>query len=81
MKNRVTVTKINGWIHFYLTSGKQTHYLFSQKFTKGVYEYFRDGRSENEIKKFNKWNRNPRLDKKIEKIPLYVRYVFREEAA
>ena len=81
MKNSVTVTKSNGWIHFYLTSGKQTRYLFSQKFTKGVYQYFRDGRSENEIKKFNKWNRNPRLDKTIEKIPLYVRYVFREEAA
>ena len=81
MKNRVTVTKSNGWIHFSLTSGKQTRYLFSQKFTKGVYQYFRDGRSENEIKKFNKWNRNPRLDKTIEKIPLYVRYVFREEAA
>ena len=53
-------------------------FLFTQNFTKGVYEYFKNGRDENELRAFRKWGRNPRLDKTIEKIPMYVRFALKE---
>lgn len=80
MKNRITVVKNMDKLDFYLISKRVKVYLFTQDYTKGVYEFFRDGKSENEVKGYKKWNRNPRLDKTIEKIPLYVQYVMREAA-
>ncbi|MCD7749181.1 MAG: hypothetical protein LUH42_03910 [Oscillospiraceae bacterium] len=67
-------------LEFYLVTGGRTIYLFTQDYTKGVYEFFRNGRSVNELRQYRKWNRNPRLDKTIEKIPLYRSYVLREIA-
>lgn len=80
MKNKITVTKgENSKLHFYLQSGAGRYYLFSQPYTKGVYEFFRLGRSENEVRSYRKWNQNPRLDKDIERMPLYIEYVLRME--
>ncbi len=77
MKNKITIQSRNNKISFYFhVSGKRL-YLFSERFSKGVYEFFRKGRSESEIKSYSLWNRNPRLDKTITKIPLYVRYVLK----
>lgn len=78
MKNRITTVKGNNKISFYLHSNKGKNYLFTQDFTKGVYEYFRTGRSETELYNYKKWNRNPRLDKTIEKLPMYIKYVTQE---
>lgn len=50
------------------------------QYTKGVYDYFRRGRSERELHEYKQWNKNPRLDKTIEKIPMYTQYVLREVA-
>lgn len=58
----------------------KTIYLFTQDYTKGVYDFFKNGKSTNELKQFKKWRRNPRLDKTIEKIPIYRAYVMREIA-
>ncbi len=77
MKNKITIQSRNNKISFYFhVSGKRL-YLFSERFTKGVFEFFRKGRSESEIKSYNSWNRNPRLDKTITKIPLYTRYALK----
>lgn len=77
MKNKITIQSRNNKISFYFhVSGKRL-YLFSERFTKGVYEFFRKGRSESEIKSYSLWNRNPRLDKTITKIPLYTRYALK----
>ena len=81
MRNKITITKSNNKIHFYLVTGGKQYYLFSQDFSKGVYEFFRSGRSEAELHSFKLWHRNPRLDKTIEKIPMYIRYVMKEEVA
>lgn len=81
MKNKISVTKGDNKIHFYLQSGGKRYYLFTQSFSKGVYQFFQGGRSEAELHKYKNWRKNPRLDKTIEKIPLYTRYVLREEAA
>lgn len=81
MKNKISVTKKNNKINFYLVSGGKSYYLFTQDYSKGVYEFFQGGRSESELHKYKLWRKNPRLDKTIEKIPLYTRYVLKEVAA
>ena len=81
MKNKILVTKKNDKLNFYLLAEGKRHYLFTQAFSKGVYQFFQGGRSEAELHKYKLWHKNPRLDKTIEKIPLYTRYVLREDAA
>lgn len=80
MKKRITITKADEKLHFYLTTERGCVYLFTQSFSKGVYDYFRRGRSECELYEYKQWNKNPRLDKTIEKIPIYTQYVLREVA-
>lgn len=67
-------------LDFFLVLNNKTIYLFSQNYTKGVYDFFKNGRSVNELKQFKRWKKNPRLDKTIEKIPIYRTYVMREIA-
>ena len=78
MKNKIIVRKGKNKLDFYLLSNSEKFYLFTQCYTKGVYNYFRSGRSENEIRSYKKWDRNLRLDKTIEKLPMYIQYVLCE---
>lgn len=78
MKKKITVKSFNGQLYFYLQSDQGEHFLFTQKFTGGVYRYFRNGISENQLREYRRWDRNPRLDKTIEKLPTYITYVMRE---
>lgn len=80
MKNRITITKENEKLNFYLVSEKGRFYLFTQPFSKGVYNFFRDGKSESQLRAYSRWNNNKRLDKTVEKIPMYVHYVLKEIA-
>lgn len=75
MKNRINVQRNNHNLDFYLCSNNGEFYLFSQDYSKGVYEYFKHGRSVNEIRKFNKWKKNPRLNKTIDRLPQQIQYV------
>ncbi len=75
MKNKVVITKGNDEIKFYLKNGDGEFWLFSQPFSKGVYEWFKDGRSEKEILQFSKWNQNKRLSNTIKRIPREIKYV------
>ncbi|WP_029542199.1 hypothetical protein [Selenomonas sp. AB3002] len=80
MKDKIQISKLNNKLHFYLVSSKGRFYLFTQRFSKGVYHFFIKGRSESEILSFKHWSRNPRLDKTIEKLPIYITYVRKEFA-
>lgn len=75
MKNRVIITTDSKEIKFYLKNKFGTFWLFSQPFSKGVYEWFKNGRSESEILGFSKWTRNKRLNITINRIPREIRYV------
>ena len=75
---KVVITKSNDNLNFYMIFKKVKLYLFSQQFTKGVYEYFKNGRSENEIRAFKQWGKNPRLDKTLSKIPMYKKFALKE---
>ena len=81
MKRRIVVETRNHQMMFYLVCGRERYFLFTQKFSKGVYDYFAKGRNVAEVLAFNKWNRNKRLDKTIEKIPMYLSYAMRELVA
>lgn len=39
MKKRITITKADEKLHFYLTTERGCVYLFTQIFSKGVYDY------------------------------------------
>lgn len=81
MKNKVIVTKSNNQIHFFLKNELGTAYLFSQKYTKGVYDHFRNGCSDNELHKFRyKGNKtlNHTIDKCLNKS--YRRYALEDLA-
>ena len=78
-KEKIIVVKTPDRLHFYLATGTGRYFLFTQKFSKGVFEFFRRGRSFGELRTFKRWEHNPRLDKTIEKLPLYVQYVLKEE--
>lgn len=56
MKNKITIKKSNNYIHFYLHCDAGQAYLFSEKFHKGVYDYFRNGRSEGELREYRAYN-------------------------
>lgn len=87
MKNRIIVKKIikevkeneclvkKEFLDFYLKNSSGESWLFQQPFSKGVYDWFKCGRSENEVRQFAKWNRNKRLENTIMLISREVKYV------
>lgn len=82
MEGKIIINKTPDMLHFYWQNkniGKL--YLFSQKFSKGVFDFFRLGRSAKEVLSFKQWHRNPRLDKTIAKFPMYMRYALKEYRA
>lgn len=79
MKGKIVVVNKKDMLHFYwIVKGIGKLYLFSQKFSKCVYDFFCKGRSVTEVLSFKQWNRNPRLDKTITKLPIYMRYSWKE---
>ena len=80
MKNGICVRKSNNMIHFYLILDRKEGYLFSQRFTWGVWEYFRKGVSIGELYGFSKWKENHRLNHTIGKClnPSYRRCAIEE---
>ena len=79
MKGKIVISKTTDMIHFYWTdSAFGKLYLFSQRFSKGVFDFFCRGRSVTEVRNYRQWNRNPRLDKTITKLPIYMKYAWKE---
>lgn len=69
----------NQLMDFYLRSADGKSYLLSQPFSMGVWKYFKNGRAVSEIMAFRAWNKNPRLDKTIVRLPSMIRYIKREQ--
>ena len=78
MKRKIIARRVENNLYFYLKSKHSTQYLFMQRYTRAVYDYFRYGISENQLRTYKGWDRNPRMDKTVEKLPLYITYVLRE---
>lgn len=81
MKNKVIVNNSKrGYLDFYFQTEGKTLYLFTETFSKSVYNFFYNGRLESEVLGFKRWKGNYRLGKTISKIPMYIRYALKEDA-
>lgn len=70
--------KQRGEHNFFLTTGKETYYLFSQKYRKGVNRYFAKGVTINESMAFAKGRYDKAIMNTMTKLPLYIRYIEKE---
>lgn len=76
IKNGVVIKKSNDRISFFgCSEAYGCNYLYTKPFTLGEWLYFKDGRSMDEIHSFNKWGRNPRLDKTIKRVLSMKKYI------
>lgn len=75
MKNRIIIKCKDDNIRFYLKNDNGEFWLFDQKKTKDVYEYFKNGRSEKEIITFKKWACDKKLITAVCRIPREIKYV------
>lgn len=67
-------------LDFYLETDCERYYLFTQRYTAAVYNKFKNGLRDYQIRNFNQWKQNPRVSKTFDKIPSYVAYIMREVA-
>lgn len=83
MRYRIAVTRDGSQLHFYLMCNKEPTYLFSTKYSDEVYQYFKNGRSDSEIRKFHQWGKDICRDRIVEKCKshIYVHYRYDETAA
>ena len=82
MKRKIQIERgPNDTLKFFLVTKGSKRYMFSQKFSLGVYLFFVHDRSEQEILDFNKWGKNPRVDKTISRIPKVISYLDKYEIA
>ena len=71
-------TTSKGVQSFYITANRETHFLFSQNFRRGVKEYFERGVRIDEAMNFKRANGNSAVIHTMEKRPSYIRYVEKE---
>lgn len=67
-------------LDFFVTIDNRRYYLFTQKFSGGVYKYFMQGRYTVELRR-HVYDRNKRLDQTVDRLPGMIAYVTREIAA
>ena len=68
-------------LNFYLEERGKRTYLFTQRYRIAVARVFKLGKTAEELRRYHKWIRNRRVDKTVEKIPMYIAYIKREEIA
>ena len=69
----------NNTISFYITYKDTDYYLFSQKFSKDTYNTYYKGIPLNRAMQPSLARDNRAILKTIEKLPIYIKYVEREE--
>ena len=73
-----TDRNLNRRLNFYVEAGREIHYLFSQSFTKDVYEFYKNGVSLDKPFNHSLANRNKSILKVFDKLPSYIRYIEQE---
>ena len=73
-----TDRNLNRRLNFYVEAGRESHYLFSQSFTKDVYEFYKNGVSLDKPFNHSLANRNKSILKVFDKLPSYIRYIEQE---
>jgi hypothetical protein len=65
-------------LSFFVEAGRESHYLFSQSFTKEVYEFSKNGVSLDKPFNHSLANRNKSILKIVDKLPSHIRYIEKE---
>ncbi len=65
----------HGIIDFYLRTGVDSIYLFSQKFRHSTYEHYRNGLVLNEALSYKKAHRNKAIMNVIKRLPVNISYI------
>lgn len=65
----------NNGLDFILKERGSEFFLFSQKWHRGVEEYFKDGRSLDEAIRHGKTRKDRMVHKVKSKLPAYIRYI------
>lgn len=60
-------------LKFYVHCNEGTLWLFDKPKTKGIYRYFSNGKSVNELHE-HKYKGNKALNKIIDRLPVYIKY-------
>lgn len=63
---------------FYLSANGSEYYLFSQNYRRGVNAYYRNGVSLDAAMDFGKSHHDTALEKTMQKLPTYVKYIEKE---
>ena len=67
-----------GMHNFYLLTGGEEFYLFTQNFRKGVQEYFGQGVSLARACDYSKSRKDSAIIKTMDKIPMFIKYIEKE---
>lgn len=79
MKTKIYCTQTKSDIHsFYLITGEQRYYMFSQNYRTGVHKYFKNGVLLNDAMKHSKTHKDHALIRTMNKIPMYIKYIEKE---
>lgn len=66
--------KDNSFVDFWFVTGDEQLYMFSTRYSKNLYEYFKYKRTVKHILSRHKWNRNTRIDHLIQsRIPYEIK--------
>ena len=76
--NVYCLTTSTGVQNFYIEACGKTHYLFSQKFKRGVKDYFGNGVYLDAAIDFSRAKRNTAVVHTMRKLPLYIKYIEKE---
>lgn len=69
----------NSKLDFFLTYNNVEYWLFTGKLRKGVLNFYEKGVDLNKALDFSKSHNDTAIIKTMEKLPLYIRYIEREE--
>ena len=79
MKTMIYCKPTQQGVHsFYLVTGGEEYFLFSQNYRKGVQEYFSRGVYLDDSMKFAKTKNDSAIIRTMTKLPMYIRYIEKE---
>ena len=79
MKTVIYCEPIEKGIHsFYLIHEGEKYLLFTQKYRKGVNDYYRKGVSMNEALNCSRAHKDGAILRTMEKLPVYIKYLEKE---
>ena len=79
MKTVIYCEPIEKGVHsFYMLHEGEKYYLFSQKYRRGVHNYYSKGVLMNEALSYSRAHKDGAIIRTMEKLPMYIKYLEKE---